>query len=195
MEKINDFAPLLIGGLSLQFQRKERIEALLRHVVAPQLQALEDVFFTMLGAFDLDAAPSDLLDKLGGIVGQRRAPGESDALYLRKIRARQVLNRSRGRIEDLNAIARLLFADKLLDVRVWEVAPMEMVLALQVSLALTAGEEALAVEFLLAGKVGGVAVDGMAWYTTPAFAWGNGADGWDDGSETVGAYWAKYFYP
>lgn len=199
--RVTDYADRLVGGLLYQFRSNERMVALLRHVVGPQLQALEDVFWKMIDGLDVDQAPSALLDQLGELVGQPRK-GESDAMYRRKIRARQARNRSRGRIEDLIVVARLLLPDKLLavgGVHVAEVGTHEVAIALHVSTALTADEEATVAEFLAGSKQGGVRVVGICWRTGPTFSYNGstatGFAGYDDGTGTVGGAWAKYFYP
>ena len=199
MQKVNDYGDRLVGGLLAQFQGKHRIEAFLRHVVAPQLQAIEDVFFALIDSFDLESAPSAILDQLGAVVGQVRAPGESDALYLRKIRARQARNRSRGTIEDLILIVGLLLPDKLVRVQVAETGTMQIVLALRVNAGLSADEEAMVSEFVEGSKEGAVKVRGICWYSAPTFALSGFSDppfkGYDDGSGLVGGRWAKYFHP
>jgi len=82
------------------------IQALAAVLVAP-VQSIEDALQQLYSERGVDTALGDQLDALGGIVGQDRG-GLSDDDYRRYIRARIATNKSRGRVEDLITVARLV---------------------------------------------------------------------------------------
>ena len=102
---INEGLALLLS----QYKGKPRIEKLLRVYLA-KVQELEWVFADLADQRNLDTAFGVWLDMIGRIVGQSRQ-GWTDAEYRKAIRARVVLNRSQGRIDDTNAFVRALYTN------------------------------------------------------------------------------------
>lgn len=74
---------------------------------AAQVQELEDAFWGLLTAFNLDTATGDQLLLLGRLVGEPQL-GRSDEDFRAGIRARLMVNRSNGKAEEFYAIARAL---------------------------------------------------------------------------------------
>jgi hypothetical protein len=79
-----------------------------------RIQELEDACWSVLNAMTLGTAYGDILEKIGSKVGEPRL-GRIDADYLAGIRVRIAVNISKGRSEDLIAIARLVFPTFLYD--------------------------------------------------------------------------------
>jgi hypothetical protein len=95
-----------IGRLREQFKDKPNIVALLSALVRPS-QAIENTLQDMLVFRTVDRATGVNLDRLGKIVGQPRN-GLVDDDYRRYIRARIAANRSRGTVNDILKVARLI---------------------------------------------------------------------------------------
>lgn len=79
-------------------------------VVGNEGQAVEDALQQIYSGYWIDDAVGSQLDVLGDIVGQRRG-GMADADYRRLIRARISVNRSKGTVEDVLKVARLVVND------------------------------------------------------------------------------------
>lgn len=94
--------------------RKPRWSALLSAIV-DEYQVCEDTLFQILAAFDVDTAVGEQLDFLGKQVGERR-DNRVDADYRAAVRARMLVNRSNGKIEELYAIILALFPDAVASV-------------------------------------------------------------------------------
>lgn len=110
-----DHAATAIARLPEQFKSKPNIEALLRCFLAP-CQELEQAFQDLKLLRSVDTAEGVQLDVLGKVVGQPRNGVSDDELYRRYIRARIATNRSKGLIEDLIRISRLVIDDDALRV-------------------------------------------------------------------------------
>lgn len=80
-----------------------------------QIQDLEVAAHDVLTERTIDNAVGEQLNVLGRIVGQARG-GLSDADYRRHIRARIRTNRSKGTMEDLITVTRLVIGDDTVDV-------------------------------------------------------------------------------
>lgn len=105
-----DHVAAALSRLPEQFKRKPKIEALLTALVTPCI-SLEDALWQLLTERAVDTAIGVQLDQLGSIVGQERG-GLDDDDYRRYIRARIMANRSRGTVEDLLRVARLVVDDE-----------------------------------------------------------------------------------
>lgn len=106
-----------------QFKDKPNLIAFLSALVAP-VQDIEDAMQQLLLERDIETAVGVQLDMLGAIVGQARG-GLADADYRRYVRARVRANRSRGIVEDILQVARLVLADEVdvtLALRTWGIA-------------------------------------------------------------------------
>lgn len=147
--QITNYAARMVDALLVQFRGKERIEAYLKHVLAPKIQELENVAVAMKNGLDLDLATGDLLDKLGSIVGQDRLPGESDDAYRLKVRARMARNKSKGAREDILIVAKLVTPTaKWAKTTVIQVYPLGLIVQVQTNSDLTAEEADILKEFL-----------------------------------------------
>ena len=147
----------------------------------------------------IDTAEGVNLDRLGARVGQYRT-NESDTDYRRKIVARSLANRSCGTCENMIDVMTTLLGQKLLQVFVTDYYPASANVTLVCATALTAQDVADVRLFILMTKPAGVGVSAL-WYTLAdrVFAFAGfpvpPADGYDDGSGTVGGYWANYILP
>lgn len=85
-----------------QFKNKATLAALLNANMI-QVQELEDVFFDIMAKLVLSVAVGDQLDIFGKIVVEPRL-GRTDGVYAAFIAARILINRSNGRVEEINAV-------------------------------------------------------------------------------------------
>lgn len=92
-----------------EWQEKPRLEALLRSYLN-RLQELEDTTWAVLESRLIDNAVDSQLDVLGKLVGQRRM-GLDDDTYRLFIKARALVNRSKGRGPDIIGLCTLLFGE------------------------------------------------------------------------------------
>lgn len=79
-------------------------------VVGTEGQKIEDALQQVYSGYWIDEAVGSQLDVLGDVVGQARG-GMVDDDYRRLIRARVSVNRSKGTIEDILTVARLVVDD------------------------------------------------------------------------------------
>jgi hypothetical protein len=116
----HDWVGRLVGRIYQQFKDDPVLVALVRDVIAPQFQALEDAGQAVALMLSIDPVTSDpdsplygigrgvQLDVIGRIVGQPRG-GISDEVYRPYLRARIRTNRSSGSPDDLYAVFVALF--------------------------------------------------------------------------------------
>lgn len=118
--------------LTEQFKDKPNFVAFATALIAP-VQDIEDAMQQLLLERDIETAIGAQLDMLGEIVGQARG-GLGDDEYRRYVRARIKANRSRGTVEDLLQVARLVLgdADAALTLRSWGIASYDLTIADQV---------------------------------------------------------------
>ena len=90
---------------------KPKLRDLLTVLVEP-VQDVENAFTQILLERTVDTALGAQLDVVGAIVGQPRAGVSDDELYRRYIRARIATNKSRGTVNDLLKVARLVVNDE-----------------------------------------------------------------------------------
>jgi hypothetical protein len=98
-----------IARLAQQFQGKTRLVAVLTALIEPAVE-LDAVLTSLITQRTIYAATGYLLDEIGKIVGQTRG-GLNDDSYRRYILARIAANKSRGFVEELITIARLILND------------------------------------------------------------------------------------
>ena len=193
-----------LAALPAQFVGKPNAEALWKALASP-VTDYEALLQWLQTAYTLDAGAGVQLDALGQILGQPRAGGpypvgESDADYLRKLRAAVLRNRSMGNAPDLIAMVRALLSTKIISVQVSDFPAAAFKIAAYVSSALTASEEAALSEFCADARAAGVGLIGLAWYTSPVFGFVPSSNppvqGYGDGNPAhPGGAWANYIYP
>lgn len=105
LEPITTHAAQAVEQLPAQ-RRRPKFEAFVR-LLSARIQALEDVFWEILGGRLLDSAVGAQLDVLGAIVGVERGGLDDDAFRL-LVRVRIRLNRSAGTGDDVLEVFRLL---------------------------------------------------------------------------------------
>lgn len=98
-----------LSRLPARLRRRERFVALLSIFVS-QVQELEDAIWGVLTKLSIDDGEGVILDMIGRVVKQPR-PSAADEEYRRHLRAALATFRSKGRIEDLITILKLLFED------------------------------------------------------------------------------------
>lgn len=96
-----------IALLISQFRDKAKLEILLRAWLE-QVQALEDAFWDLYVKRSIDAGEGVMLDVIGRIVGQPRGANAADAAYRPWLRARVLVNKSKGKPEQLIQIVRVV---------------------------------------------------------------------------------------
>lgn len=102
-----DHVATALARLPEQFKGLPNIEKLLTCLIAP-CQELEQAYTDLLLLRSVDTGFGAQLDTIGEIVGQPRNGVSDDELYRRYLRARIATNRSKGKIEDLIRISRLV---------------------------------------------------------------------------------------
>lgn len=106
---VPDRVAAALARLCEQFKNKTNIASLVTALVGPA-QTIESALWQLLTQRRVSTAIGSQLDALGKLVGQLRN-GASDSDYTRYISARIRTNISRGRIEDLIAIAKSVLND------------------------------------------------------------------------------------
>ena len=195
------------GRLLSQWKGKASIDLVVQLLFGDDGAALtggwrdtEATIASLLAGRRLDTAAGVQLDGIGTMVGQTRLGGESDADYLVKRRAAVLRNKSAGTEADLADMILALLTGKATAVVGFDCPPAAFKLLVMVSAALTTAEQTALVEFVQAAKAAGVGICGLAVATAPTFHWDGGAPdppfkGFDDGTTTVGGYWALYLLP
>lgn len=103
LERIDDHVEQADKLFIQQFRNKPRLSALLAAFTA-RCQELEDTLWDIFDTRFIERAEGTQLDVLGRIVGQVRI-GPDDATYRVFIRTRIIANKSRGRPDDMIAVA------------------------------------------------------------------------------------------
>lgn len=96
-----------IARLLEQDKDKEKFEALLSLVLAPQIQDLENAIFQILTDTILATAVGVQLDRFGTIVDQARN-GQNDDDYRVTLQAKTILNNAQGTLEEIVQLIDLL---------------------------------------------------------------------------------------
>lgn len=131
------------------------LAAFLTATVAP-MQDIEAAMQQLLTERTVDTAVGAQLDDLGVIVGQPR-DGLLDDTYRRYIRARIMSNRSRGIVEDLIRIARLVVDNDAATMTVSQPGIAAVVLRVD-GITVSADTATALISFLRAAKSGGVRI-------------------------------------
>jgi hypothetical protein len=149
-----------LSRLLAQFQGKPRIEALITAWMT-EFQKIEDAFWAVFVGRLLQNNPAgNILDELGGIVGQPRQ-GFSDAVYALLISARIATNRSDGKRESLISISQLLTPSTPIETREYIGAVVITVLA-----PITVPPQVLAQQFMERAQLSGVRMT-VLWTMEP----------------------------
>lgn len=106
MAFISDHVDRGLARILEQYRDKPAFEAFLKALLA-QVQGVEDMWNELVVERLLDNAVGAQLDVYGRVVGELRK-GKTDAQYRVRLQARLRVNRSRGQIGDLLAVARTL---------------------------------------------------------------------------------------
>lgn len=107
--KVEDVAAEMASKLLAQYKHKPRFVASLA-AFGGVLQGVESGLWDLFTKRGLDEAEGAQLDGLGSIVGEPRR-GRADDVYRRFIGVRILVNRSNGRIEELNTIVRAMLGE------------------------------------------------------------------------------------
>lgn len=144
-----------LSRLPQQFRSSAQpnIEAYMRMLASP-LQDVQRAALDVLLLRTIDTATDAQLDWLGRIVGQPRNGVVDDELYRRYLRARISTNRSKGRVEDLIRISRLVIDDDALRVVVTSVG-IATVIVQAADMVLGVDVAAMAFSFLSSAKIAG----------------------------------------
>lgn len=154
-----------VGLFTDEWQEKPRLEALLRSYLN-RLQELEDTTWNVLESRLIDNAVNSQLDTLGKLVGQPRL-GLDDTTYRTYVKARALVNRSKGRGEDIIALCTTLLG--AFTTTLTEMYPASFIIETNVPLSPALVAQALEISRLIAsGRAAGV---GSSFhFTDEAFA-------------------------
>jgi hypothetical protein len=108
MNKIDSHQSEMVQRLISQWKEDPGVLAVVA-TIAEELQELEDLLWFMRQTNVRNAHGKDL-DHIGGTVGASRV-GVSEEQFRRIVQARIVVNRSRGKVLDLQKIAKILFPE------------------------------------------------------------------------------------
>ena len=197
-------ADYMAEQLPSQFVDQPNITALWQALGTP-VTWIENAAVWLQTAFAIETAAGVQMDALGLLLNQPRLGGpygigESDANYRPKLRAAVLRNRSRCTADDLTAMVAALLGSKVLGIQVVDYPPAAFKLAVYVSSALTSSDEEALIAYCEAAKAAGVAILGLAWYTSPVFGFVPSSNppvqGYGDGNPAhPGGAWANYIYP
>ena len=121
-EEITDHVDAAIGRLTSQYEKADRLKALIR-VDSERVQELESAAYSLLTERWIPEAVGQQLNELGAISGEPRL-GRSDSDYRDAIQLRVRLNRGGGEPELILTYARVLFGTD--DVRLDELYPAKL---------------------------------------------------------------------
>lgn len=192
-----------VATLPSEFVDQPNIVGLWSALAGP-ITDYEDALVWIEYAYSFDQGAGVQLDYLGQLLNQPRLGGpypvgEPDADYALKLRASVLRNRSMGSAPELMAIFAALLGSNYVGSQIFDTPPAAFVAAISVNTALTPTEEQILGQFCDEARAAGVGIRGLAWYTDPTFAFDGFPyppfKGYDDGSGTVGGFWAKYFWP
>lgn len=192
-----------VATLPSEFVDQPNIVGLWSALAGP-ITDYEDALVWIEYAYSLEQGAGVQLDYIGQLLNQPRLGGpypggEPDAVYVLKLRAAILRNRSMGSAPELMAIFAALLGDNYVGSQIFDTPPAAFVAAIWINTALTPTEEQILGEFCDVARAAGVGIRGLAWYTDPTFSFDGFPyppfKGYDDGSGTVGGFYAKYFWP
>lgn len=106
---MSDRVAQMLARLPEQFKGLPNLEALIRSF-GEEFQEIEDALIQLRDERSIDTAVGVQLEDIGNRVGEPPS-GLDVEIYRRRIRARIATNRSKGRVEDLLRVARLILAE------------------------------------------------------------------------------------
>ena len=196
-----DFPALAVDSLPSRYLDAVNFRALVQ-VYANAFQAIDNVALQLEAQGGITDAEGVQLDQIGQLIGQPRPGGAfpggvDDAQYRRYLYARQAVNNSHGTAPELVTILQLLLGDQLTWAWPVDTPPAAFVLSIWVTSPLEDWQKQMVIEFMTQAKAAGVGMR-IIVAVTPIFAYDGFPSppglGYDDGSGTVGGYWADYIY-
>ncbi len=92
---------------TIEYWRRDDVFCALRDIIADEVQEAENAGWDVLASKDLDRAFGASLDLIGRLVGEARN-GRADPGYRARLKARERINRSQGRTNDVIAMLALV---------------------------------------------------------------------------------------
>ena len=157
--KISNHIPTGLSRLLQQYKGKPNLENLLR-ICLGRFQDIEDALTNFSDRLDIANQTGEQLDGIGEIIGQPRH-GYSDDYYRVMLLARIATNVSRGTIEDVISVFRIISTSNL--VKLTELYPA----GYEISTSYIIGDEKLQgylMEMLNAAKPAGVSYQYVSYY-------------------------------
>jgi hypothetical protein len=96
-----------MAARTIEYWKTKPVFCALRDIVGDEIQELENVVWDVLASKDIDRAFGASLDLLGRIVGEARDGADDPTLRVR-IKARERINRSQGRTNDVLGMVEIL---------------------------------------------------------------------------------------
>ncbi len=154
IDSVTNWSARLLGRLFEQFRGLPNWTALIQYVIAPQVQAVEDVLQQLLLLASIDSGVGGVqLDVIGRIIG---CPRQSlvDADYRKYLKGKLLVNRSGGRLEEIYVIFVAIFGPSVA-LGYADAPPAGFVLTLT-SQIVTAVQDAILLRFMGQAKAAGV---------------------------------------
>lgn len=169
-----------LAKLISQFRNKPKILAWFTTYIQ-QFQELEDAFSDLVTETDIDNSTGVHLDNIGFIVGEPRF-GRGDTAYRIALRARILLNKSNGTLEEVIAIA-IAVAGIPLTIEITEYFPASFVARIVEAIDPAIVDTDAMATFINSGKPGGVGghLDFFEGTGTPFQFDGPSGSGFDEG--------------
>lgn len=178
--QITSHTAAALERLVQQFQDKQSVRDLTAALTGTA-QGVESALWQLLTERTLDQAIGAQLDVLGQMVGQERA-ALGDADYRRFIRARIATNRSRGTVENVLTVMRLVLNEPTADLILLQQVIATFVLRVEGVVVDDELAETVLVQFLR--DVAAAGVRGILEYdptdASPIFTWDVAGQGWDN---------------
>lgn len=158
----SDWETRLLSKLYIQFKEQPNIVALVKAVIAPQFQDLEESGQSILTITSIDDSEGVNLDVIGRIVQQLRL-GTDDATYRHYLRARIRANKSSGTPNNIYSVFFALIGDNtVMKITQYNIAFFQLVIGTPISHTLAG----VALGFLRDSKMAGVGAN-LLWQEEP----------------------------
>jgi hypothetical protein len=96
-----------MASRTIEYWKTKDVFCALRDIVGDEIQEIENRQWDVLASKDIDRAFGQSIDLIGRIVGEAR-DGRADPGFRVRVKAREVINRSQGRTNDVLTMLRLL---------------------------------------------------------------------------------------